>query len=129
MADMVMTAGIHATGDVEIDFADVEQIVEIVKTLLDGIGNGNRLGIGQIAEIAARAADDAGQKADVGGCQTGVAGNQPECVQIAFAYIGEDHVLLVADAQFTEAVTVGEIGYDVHLVRGDVARGDAVPFQ
>ena len=61
-----MTAGIDAAGDVQVDLADIEQVVQVVEAALDGFGDRDRLGVGQGAEVAARAADDAGQQADAG---------------------------------------------------------------
>ena len=65
VADVMMAAGIHAAGNVEIELADVVQVVEVVEAALDRLGDRDRLGVGQRAEIAARAADDVGQQADV----------------------------------------------------------------
>src|SRR5690606_25995070 len=57
MADVVVPAGIHAAGNVQVQLADVEQVIEVVEAALDGFGNRDRLGVGQRAEITARAAD------------------------------------------------------------------------
>ncbi len=38
----------------------------------------------------------------------------------------QDHVLLVADAQFVMAVGFGQIGHDAHLVGGGIARRGAM---
>ncbi len=65
VADVVVTTGVHATGNVQVQLADVEQVVQVVETALDRFGNRDRLGVGQGAEIAAWAADDVGQQADV----------------------------------------------------------------
>src|SRR5882762_11893100 len=46
MADMVVPAGIHAAGDVHIDLTDIVLIVEVVETLLNGLGHRDRLGVG-----------------------------------------------------------------------------------
>src|SRR6185503_4465354 len=53
MADVVVTAGVHAARDVEIELADVEQIVEIVEAVLDRLRYRDRLGVGERAEVAA----------------------------------------------------------------------------
>src|SRR5574343_524763 len=129
VADFVVSAGVHAARDVEIDLADVEQVIEVVETGLDGIGDGDGFGVGQVAEVAARAADDAGQQADVWRGQTGRLGFLPDFVQVALLDVGQDDVLLVADAQFAEAVAVVEVSHHVHLVGSDVARCDAVLLQ
>src|SRR5258708_6861518 len=63
MADMMMAAGIHAAGDVEVELADVVQVVEVVEAPLDRLGHRNRLGIGELAEVAAPAGDDVGEVA------------------------------------------------------------------
>src|SRR5258708_30057706 len=44
-------SGVHASGNVEIDFADVVQVIEIVEALLDGLGHRDRFGVGERAEI------------------------------------------------------------------------------
>src|SRR5438067_5834904 len=66
VADVVVAAGVHAAGDVEVEIADVVQVVEVVEATLNRFGNRNRLGVGERAEVAAWAADDVGEQADVG---------------------------------------------------------------
>src|SRR5438874_514431 len=63
VAHMVVTTGIHAAGDVEVQLADVVQVIEIIEAPLDRLGNGNRLGIGKRAKVATRAGDDVGEQA------------------------------------------------------------------
>ena len=65
VADMVVAAGVDAARDVQFDVADVMLEVEVVEALGDGLRDRDRLRIGQRAEVAARAADDVGQQADV----------------------------------------------------------------
>src|SRR5678815_1521617 len=60
VADVVVPAGVHAPGDVEIELTDIVQVVEVVEALLDRLGHRDR------AEAPARAGDDVGEKADVG---------------------------------------------------------------
>src|SRR5438128_1405665 len=55
VAHMVVAAGVHAARDIEVQLADVVQIIEIVEAPLDRLGHRNRLGIGERAEVAARA--------------------------------------------------------------------------
>src|ERR1700674_780232 len=66
VADVMVAAGIHAAGDVEVQLADVVQVIEIVEAALDRLGDGNRLRVGERAEIPAGAADDVGEQAHVG---------------------------------------------------------------
>src|SRR5688572_2404794 len=65
VADVVVAAGVHAPRDVEVELADVVQVVEVVETALDRLRDRDRLGIRERAEVAARAADDVGEQADV----------------------------------------------------------------
>eukprot|EP01022_Parablepharisma_sp_SALTPOND_P026560 TRINITY_DN643_c0_g3_i1.p1 TRINITY_DN643_c0_g3~~TRINITY_DN643_c0_g3_i1.p1 ORF type:complete len:1321 (+),score=447.37 TRINITY_DN643_c0_g3_i1:3726-7688(+) len=125
VAHVVVTAGIDAAGDVEFDVADVMLEVDVLELLGDGLGDRDRLGIGQRAEVAARAADDVGQQADVGGGQAVRLGGLPQRVQLGLLDVGQHQVLLVGHAQFAEAVLVGQVGHEVHLVGGDVARRHA----
>jgi len=41
----------------------------------------------------------------------------------------QDQILIVADAEFAEAVAVGDFGDRIHLIRGQVARRAAFGFQ
>src|SRR6266581_4818904 len=49
VADVMMSAGIHAARHVELDVSDVVQIIEVVEPALDRFGDGNGFGIGQRA--------------------------------------------------------------------------------
>src|SRR4051812_33480152 len=65
VAYMVVAARVHAAGDIEVQLADVMQVIEIVEAPLDGLGHRDRLGIGERAEVAAWAGDDVRQQAEV----------------------------------------------------------------
>src|SRR6202044_2618906 len=60
VADMVVAAGIHAARNIEVEFADVVLVIEVVEAALDGFGDRDRLGVGDRTEIAAGTADDIG---------------------------------------------------------------------
>src|SRR6266571_5112313 len=121
MADVVVPAGVHAPGDIEIDLADIVQIVEVVETLLNGLGYRDRLGVGERAEVSSRAADDVGEQADIGRGESQLPYLLPQRVQIGQLHVGKDQVLLVGYAQLAERIAVGEIGDFFHLLDGDVA--------
>src|SRR5690606_3234610 len=87
---VVVTAGIHAAGNVQIDLAQVEQVVEVIKATLDGFGDRDRLGIGQRAEIATRAANDVGQQSHIGGGKAQFTQFTPQFEQATLLDIGED---------------------------------------
>src|SRR5712664_3589996 len=121
MADVVVTAGVHASGNVEIDFTDVVQVIEIVEALLDGLGYRDRFGVGERAEVPAGAANDVGKQADIGRGESQRPDLLPQRVQVGELHVGENQVLLVRDAQLAERIAVGEIGDFFHLLDGDVA--------
>ncbi|CRM94327.1 hypothetical protein [Pseudomonas sp. 22 E 5] len=125
MADVVVTTGVHATGDVQVQLADVEQVVQVVETALDRFGDRDRLGVGQGAEITPRAADDVGQQADVRRGEAAFTQFAPQGEQLALLNVCQDDVLLVGGAQLAEAVAFGQVGHGVQLLVGDIARGDA----
>src|SRR5499427_4830212 len=89
MADVVVTACVHAARDVHVDLADVVQVVEVVEALLDRLGHRDRLGVREGAEISARAGDDVGEQPDV----------QLSDLHSLWGelHVGEDQVLLVRD--------------------------------
>jgi hypothetical protein len=124
VAHVVVAAGIHAAGDVEVELADVVQVVEVVEALLDGERDRDRLGVRERAEVAARARDDVGEQAHGRRGEPRGLRRFPHREQVALGHVGQDQVLLVRDAQLAEAVAVGEVGHDVHLLAGDVAGGD-----
>src|SRR5438552_1400877 len=121
MADVVVAAGVHASGDIEVDLADIVQIVEVVETLLNGLGYRDRLGVGERAEVSSRAADDVGEQADIGRGESQLPYLLPQRVQIGQLHVGKDQVLLVGYAQLAERIALGEIGDFFHLLDGDVA--------
>ena len=65
VADVVVAARVHAARDVEVELADVVQVIQVVEALLDRLGHGNGLRIGQRTEVAAGAGDDVGEQPDV----------------------------------------------------------------
>src|SRR5690606_1229278 len=66
VAHVVVTAGVHAAGDVDCDVADVTQALEIIEAALNGFSHGNGLGIGQRAVVTAGATDDVVEQASIG---------------------------------------------------------------
>src|SRR5690606_18057718 len=89
MADVVMAAGVHAAGNVQLQFTDVRQVVEIVELLMNGIGDRNRLGVGQGAEVAARAADHVGEQADVRRREACLTALVPQLEQVLLLDVGQ----------------------------------------
>src|SRR5439155_3964894 len=92
---------------------------------LDGLGNRDRLSVGERAEVAAGTADDVGEQADVRRREAERLELGPQGEQLRLLYIRENQVLFVRDAKFTEAVDVRKVGDYVHLIRCRVARRHA----
>src|SRR5687768_5344578 len=86
MADVVVAAGIDAAGDVEVELADLVQVVQVVETLLDRLRHRDRFRVGERAEVAAGAADDVGEQADVGRRQAERARLAPQRREVALAH-------------------------------------------
>src|SRR5687767_3194043 len=78
MPHVMMPAGIHAAGDVEVELADLMQVIEIVEALLDRQRHRDRLGVRQRAEVAAGAGDDVGEQSEVGRRQAELACLAPQ---------------------------------------------------
>src|SRR5574344_502209 len=129
MANMVMAAGVHAAGNVQVQIANVEQVVQILKTLLDGFGHRNGLGVGQCAVVAAGAADNVAEQADVGGGEAQVADFQPQVKQLALFDIGQHDILFAGVACFAKTVALGQVGDGIQLAGADVAGRYAGLFQ
>src|SRR4249919_62511 len=51
MADRMVTAAVHAAGHLQLDLAEVVQVVEIVEALVDLLGDRNRARVRQRAEV------------------------------------------------------------------------------
>ncbi len=105
------------------------QIIEIVELHLDRLGNRNALGIGQRAEVTARAADDVGQQADIRCSQAVLTRLLPYGEEVAELHVCKYQVLLMGYTQFAEAILVGKVGNDVHLFMRGVARRFAVRLE
>jgi len=54
VSNVVLSAGVHAAGDVDFQFADIEQIVKIIESLLDLFRDRNRRGIGGYCGVNSR---------------------------------------------------------------------------
>ena len=129
MADVVVAAGVDAARDVQLDLADVVLEVEVVEALGDGGRDRDRFRIRQRAVVAARAGNDVGQQADVRRGQALGLDLFPDLEQFRLLDVGQHQVLLVGHAQLAEAVLVGHVGDDIHLLGGAVARRHAGLFQ
>ena len=100
MAAVVVTTGVDAAADVQIDFTEVKQFVEVLVALRDGRGNGERACIGQVAVVAAWAGNHVGQHADIGFGQTQGLGFLVKGWQLFSCNPWQYQVLVMADTGF-----------------------------
>src|SRR6266436_1014432 len=122
VADVVMPAGVHAAGHLDLDIAQVVQVVEIVEALLDLLRHPERAGIGERAEIQAGAGDHVRERADVRHGQLVARELEPHLVQLTLAHVREEQVLIVGGADEAEAHALGERRDRLHLLRAHVPR-------
>src|SRR4051812_15668483 len=129
VTDMVMAAGVDAAGDVDVEPAD--QIGEFVvgEAPRQLLRDRNRARIRQRAIVEARTGDDVGDQIDVRGCQPELVERLPQARQVALGDMRQRQVLLVAHANLTEGIFVGEIGERIHLLGGGIARRRADRLQ
>src|SRR5215470_12707602 len=121
MADVMMAAGVDAAGDVDVQPAEAAGEIEILEAPRDLFRHRDRARIGEAAIVEAGTGDDVGDQADVGGGDADRIERPPQRRQITLGNVWQHQVLLVPDADLAVAVTVGQIGDGVHLLRGGVA--------
>ena len=81
----------------------------------------DRARIGQRAIVQPGAGDDVGDQIDVRRGEPDPVERLPQLRQVALGDMRQAQILLVADADFAEGISVGEIGDRVHLVGGGIA--------
>ena len=121
MADMVMAAGIDAAGDIDVQPADQIGGVVVGEAPRQLLRDRDRARIGQRAVIQPRAGDDVGDEIDVRRGEAELVERLPQRRQVALGDMRQRQVLLMADADFAERITVGKIGERIHLLGGGIA--------
>ena len=101
MPAVVVTARVDAAADVQVNFAQVVQLVEVLVAARDGLGQRQAARIGQAAKVTTGAGDHVGQQADVGACKAGFAGSLPQLGQLVAAHPRQHQVLVMRHAHFT----------------------------
>ena len=95
MARVVVTAGVDAAADVEVDVAQVFQLVQVLVALGNGAGCGDGAGIGQCAVVPTGAGDHVCQEANVGLGHAQRLGIAPQRMQLVQAHPRQQQVLCV----------------------------------
>src|SRR6516225_7903685 len=129
MADVMMTAGVDAAGDVDMEAADQIGGIVIGKAPRQLLCNRDRARIGERAIVQAGAGDDVGDEIDVRSGEPDFIECLPQRRQIAPGDMRQRQILLVADADFAKGIFVRDIGQGVHLLGGRIARRSARRFQ
>src|SRR5262245_27467285 len=122
MAHMVMAAGIDAAGNLDLQFADIEESGKIGEMLADLLRYRDGSRIGQRAVIQAWAGDDIAGESDIRFRELERIQPAPEFIELVLLHVGKHEVLFVADADFAEAVPIGQIGDGIHLRIRGIAR-------
>src|SRR6516165_11434065 len=129
VTDVMVPAGVHAAGHLDLDLAEVVEVVEIIEAPLDLLRHRDRAGIGERAEVEPGAGDHVGERTDVRHREPESRELTPHLVKRALRYIGEQQVLGVGAADETEAHALGERRHTLHLGGSHVARHRTVSLE
>src|SRR5215469_13034595 len=120
--DVMVTAGVDAAGDVDVQPSEVASQIESLEAARDLLGHRDRARVGQAAIVETGAGDDVGDEIDVGRGDPDFVECPPQRRKVALGNVRKRQILLVADANLSETVALGEIGDGIHLPRGGIAR-------
>ena len=126
---MVMSAGVDATGDLDLQRADLVLQFQRLEMGGDFLCHRDRPRRGQGAVIHAGAGDDIAEQPGIGGGQPVRAQHRVQRGQIGAVHMRQDDILLVADADFAVAIGLGQVRKGAHLVAGGIARRGPVRLQ
>ena len=115
--------------DLYLQRPDVFGFSAFAKTLRNALGDGNRARGGERAIVETGAGDDVGDRAGVGGREPDRGQAVVDRVEIVERDIGQNEVLLVADANLVARIVLSEVGDRVHLVGARVPRRAADRLQ
>ncbi len=121
MPDVMVTAGIDAAGDIDVQPSEIAGQIEVLETARDLLGHRDRARVGQAAVVEAGAGDDVGDQIDVGRGDPDFLERAPQRRKVTLGNVRQRQILLMADANLAETVALGEIGDGVHLLRGGIA--------
>ena len=116
MPDVMMAAGVDTAGNVDVQPSEVVRQVEIAEPAADLLRHRDGARIGEAAIVEARASDDVGDQVDVGRGNADLVQRPPKRRKIALGDVRQREVLFMADANFAETVTIGEVGDGIHLL-------------
>src|SRR3954454_20722135 len=122
VTDMVMAAGVDTAGDIDVQPADQIGQLMIGEAPRQLLRDRDRARIGQRAIVETRAGDDVSDQIYVRRRQPELVERLPQRRQVTLGDMRQSEVLLVAPADLTEGVFVGEIGERIHLLGGGIAR-------
>ena len=110
VAHMVVTAGVNAAGDLDLQLADGFGAVLVAEGLGDVLSDGDRPGVGQGAVIEPRTGDDVRNQVHVRRGQTRRRQGGVDRRQVVELYVRQDDVLLVRDADVVLTIALCQIG-------------------
>src|SRR5215472_16402904 len=122
MPDVMVTAGIDAAGDVDVQPSEIAGQIENLEAARDFLGHRDRACVGQAAIVETGAGDDVGDEIDVGRGDADFFERAPQRRKIALGDVRKRQILLMTHANLAETIALREFGDGVHLLRGGVAR-------
>src|SRR5262249_56259481 len=96
--DVMMTAGVDAAGDVDVEPSEIAGQIEILEAARDLLGYRDRARVGQAAVVETGAGDDVGDEIDVGRGDADFVERAPQRRKIALGDVRKRQILLMPDA-------------------------------
>src|SRR5262249_9826844 len=121
MPDVMVTAGVDAAGDVDVQPSEIASQIKILEAARDFFGHRDRARVGQAAVVETGARDDVGDEIDVGRGDADFVERAPQRRKIVLGDVRKRQILLMPHANLAETVTLRKIGDGVHLLRGGIA--------
>ena len=112
-----------------LSFSSPRSAARVGEARRDLLRDGDRAGVGEAAVIETGAGDDVADQIEVGLGEPGVGQRLPDRVEVGLADVRQHDVLRMRDAQFVEAVLLGEVGHQVDLVGAGIAGNAADRLQ
>src|SRR3546814_226171 len=129
VSGMMMTAGVDAAGNLELQFTQIPLTLGVGETLADLLRHRNRPRIDKAAIIKTGAGDDVADKVKIGRREPSRIQLLPERVEIALLHIGQDDILAVRDAHLIKRILLCQIGNKVDLIGRSITRNAAHGLQ
>ncbi len=129
MANMVVTTGVDAAGNLDLQLTDFSLTLWRTETSGDLLRDRDGACIGERAVVQAGTGNDIGDETGIGGCKACALERSIDRLQIGKCDMRQDDILLMADADFIEGIFCRDIRDNIHLPVGCIARNAADRLQ